>query len=164
MVVSRFGRREPPHYIDLAHTLRQLRTLRERVSAATGYPQADQPRRRAEDHIREAYHDARARTIGRPLPEARSKSNGRPPLISAGSADRVRVRLVKAPPAPLVDGFDMRGLRAGHLYDTPVRLARYLVIAGYAVVTPERLEREGTAADRAAAPSRQTRHRRARRS
>lgn len=46
----------------------------------------------------------------------------------------MRIRMVKAPPAPLMDGFDMRGLRVGQVYDVGNALARYLVVAGYAIV------------------------------
>jgi hypothetical protein len=44
----------------------------------------------------------------------------------------MRIRLLKTPPAHVVDGFDARSLRAGHIYDLDVRMASYLVIAGYA--------------------------------
>jgi hypothetical protein len=44
----------------------------------------------------------------------------------------MRIRLLKTPPAYVVDGFDVRSLRAGHIYDLDIRMARYLVIAGYA--------------------------------
>ena len=46
----------------------------------------------------------------------------------------MRVQMVKAPPAPLMDGFDMRGLRVGLVYDVGNALAMYLVVAGYAVL------------------------------
>jgi hypothetical protein len=45
---------------------------------------------------------------------------------------RMQILVVKTPPAYVVDGFDVRGLRAGHVYDLDTRLANYLVIAGYA--------------------------------
>jgi hypothetical protein len=32
-----------------------------------------------------------------------------------------------------MDGFDVRDLRAGHIYDVETRTANYLIIAGYAV-------------------------------
>jgi len=47
----------------------------------------------------------------------------------------VRVRIVRLPPAPLVDGVDMQRFRTGmvgQIYDVPSDLARYLVAAGYA--------------------------------
>jgi len=39
------------------------------------------------------------------------------------------------PPAPLVDGFDMRQYRSGvvgEIYDVDAKLAQYLIAAGYA--------------------------------
>jgi len=44
----------------------------------------------------------------------------------------MRIRVLKTPPAHVGDGFDVRSLRAGHIYDLDLRLANYLVIAGYA--------------------------------
>jgi hypothetical protein len=44
----------------------------------------------------------------------------------------MRIHLLKTPPAYVVDGFDVRSLRAGHIYDLDIRMASYLVIAGYA--------------------------------
>ena len=44
----------------------------------------------------------------------------------------MRIRLLKTPPAYVVDGFDVRSLRTGHIYDLDTRMANYLVIAGYA--------------------------------
>jgi hypothetical protein len=44
----------------------------------------------------------------------------------------MRIRVLKTPPAYVVDGFDVRSLHAGHIYDLDIRLANYLVIAGYA--------------------------------
>ena len=43
----------------------------------------------------------------------------------------VLIRIVKPPPAPLMDGFDVRDLRVHHTYDVDTVLGRYLVIAGY---------------------------------
>jgi hypothetical protein len=45
----------------------------------------------------------------------------------------MRIRLIKTPPAPAMDGFDVRDMRAGHVYDIDNRTANYLIIAGYAV-------------------------------
>lgn len=42
------------------------------------------------------------------------------------------IRIVKAMPAPLMDGFDVRGFRAGQVYEVDARLGRYLTVAGYA--------------------------------
>jgi hypothetical protein len=44
----------------------------------------------------------------------------------------MRIRVLQTPPAYVVDGFDVRTLRAGHVYDLDLRVANYLVIAGYA--------------------------------
>jgi hypothetical protein len=44
----------------------------------------------------------------------------------------VLIRIVKALPAPLMDGFDVRGFHVEQVYDVDARLARYLTVAGYA--------------------------------
>jgi hypothetical protein len=44
----------------------------------------------------------------------------------------MRVRVLKTPPAYVIDGFDVRNLRADHVYDLDTRMANYLVMAGYA--------------------------------
>jgi hypothetical protein len=44
----------------------------------------------------------------------------------------VRVRIKKTPPAPVMDGFDVRSFHAGHVYNVPAPLGRYLLVAGYA--------------------------------
>jgi hypothetical protein len=43
------------------------------------------------------------------------------------------IRIIKALPAPLMDGFVVRGFRVEGVYDVETRLARYLVVAQYAV-------------------------------
>ena len=45
---------------------------------------------------------------------------------------QISVRIVKPLPAPAMDGFDMRGLACGRIHSVDMRLARYLVFAGYA--------------------------------
>jgi hypothetical protein len=45
----------------------------------------------------------------------------------------MRIRVTKSPPAPLMDGFDVRNLVADQICDVDGRTATYLVIAGYAV-------------------------------
>jgi len=45
----------------------------------------------------------------------------------------MRIRIVKTPPAYVIDGFDMRGLRADQTYDLDTRLAAYVVRAGYGI-------------------------------
>ena len=52
----------------------------------------------------------------------------------------MRIRLTKLPPAPLVDGFDVREYRAGlvgETYEVDANLAQYLIAAGYAERTKE---------------------------
>ena len=44
----------------------------------------------------------------------------------------MEVRIIKTPPAPWMDGFDVRGFHAGRLYIVEDRLACYLIHAGYA--------------------------------
>jgi hypothetical protein len=41
------------------------------------------------------------------------------------------IRIIKALPAPKIDGFDVRGLSINHVYDVDSRLGRYLIVAGY---------------------------------
>jgi hypothetical protein len=48
-------------------------------------------------------------------------------------SDRVLIRIVKALPAPLMDGFDVRGFEVDRVYDVENPLGRYLIIAGYAI-------------------------------
>lgn len=45
----------------------------------------------------------------------------------------MRIRIIKTPPAPLIDGFDMRDLRAGEVYDVDAQRGTYLIAAGYAL-------------------------------
>jgi hypothetical protein len=45
---------------------------------------------------------------------------------------RVLIRIVKSLPAPLMDGFDVRGFHVEQVYDVESMLGRYLVLAGYA--------------------------------
>jgi len=45
----------------------------------------------------------------------------------------MRVRVVKVLPAPIMDGFEVGGLRPEHVYDVDEQLAKYLVLTGYAV-------------------------------
>jgi hypothetical protein len=52
----------------------------------------------------------------------------------------MRVRIVKTPPAYVIDGFEMRGLRAGGTYDLEPRLANYVVRAEFGVVADDNSE------------------------
>jgi hypothetical protein len=45
----------------------------------------------------------------------------------------MRIRIIKSPPAPLMDGFDVRNMVADQICDVDSRTANYLVIAGYGV-------------------------------
>jgi len=45
----------------------------------------------------------------------------------------MRIRIIKTPPAYVMDGFDVRGLRADRVYDVDPRMAKYLVMAAFAV-------------------------------
>ena len=49
---------------------------------------------------------------------------------------RIRVRITKPPPAPLMDGYAVGHLVRGVRYLLTERLARYLIVAGYAVAEP----------------------------
>ena len=42
------------------------------------------------------------------------------------------IRITKSPPAPLMDGFDVRGFRVEGVYEVDVALGRYLIVAEYA--------------------------------
>jgi hypothetical protein len=44
----------------------------------------------------------------------------------------MKIRMVKRPPAPSMDGFDMEGLEGGRVYVVDDRMARYLIYSGYA--------------------------------
>ena len=78
-------------------------------------------RRRAEDYYRDEYHDAHS-VVLRPTSAEFSRNFG-----------RMRVRIVKTLPAPLMDGFEVRGMHPNRIYEVDDATGRYLVIAGYAV-------------------------------
>jgi len=42
------------------------------------------------------------------------------------------IRIVKALPAPMMDGFDVREFHTSRLYEVDSRTGNYLIIAGYA--------------------------------
>jgi hypothetical protein len=44
----------------------------------------------------------------------------------------MHIRIVKHPPAPVIDGFDVRALHVGRVYELDTRTAHYLIVAGYA--------------------------------
>jgi hypothetical protein len=98
--------------------------------------------RRVEDRYRDEYQDAHARILN---------AGATPKFVASGTWDqtatywhvpaaalrRMRVRIVKRLPAPLMDGFDVRGLRVKSTYDVDVLTGRYLLIAGYAVAVDQ---------------------------
>jgi hypothetical protein len=45
----------------------------------------------------------------------------------------MRILIVKVPPAPLMDGLDVRRFHAHHTYDVDDLMGDYLIIAGYAI-------------------------------
>jgi len=45
----------------------------------------------------------------------------------------MRIRIIKSPPAPIMDGFDVRDMVAEQIRDVDGPTANYLVIAGYGV-------------------------------
>jgi hypothetical protein len=47
------------------------------------------------------------------------------------------IRIVKALPAPLIDGFDVSRFHVEQVYDVEPRLGRYLILAGYAEALQE---------------------------
>lgn len=55
----------------------------------------------------------------------------------------MRIRIVRRLPAPLMDGFDVRGFSAGEEYDVEPRLGNYLIVAGYAVAHEDEREPGG---------------------
>lgn len=46
---------------------------------------------------------------------------------------RMKVRITKRPPAPLMDGFMVGHLESGRVYAVDEKFATYLILAGYAV-------------------------------
>ena len=47
------------------------------------------------------------------------------------------IRITKALPAPLMDGFDVRGFQLQQVYDVANPVGRYLIVAGYAAALDE---------------------------
>jgi hypothetical protein len=45
----------------------------------------------------------------------------------------MRIRITKTPPAPLMDGYDVRNMTAGQILELDGERAKYLLMAGYAV-------------------------------
>ena len=88
--------------------------------------------------FREELHDARATTIRGtvvllPEPVLAVTKHQDVRHTSGPAFQQMRIRIVKHPPAPLMDGFDVRGLDVGYVYDVDARTGHYLIVAGYAV-------------------------------
>jgi hypothetical protein len=47
------------------------------------------------------------------------------------------IRIIKALPAPMMDGHDVRAFRLGQVYQVESRVGRYLIAADYAVAVKE---------------------------
>ena len=101
-------------------------------------------KRREEDRFREEHHDAHAKTIKAEGVEPKIDGGAPSTIVPSANSNhvqaagprlslRMRVRVIKTPPAPMMDGFDVRCMRAEHTYDVDSRTGSYLVIAGYAV-------------------------------
>ena len=45
----------------------------------------------------------------------------------------MRIQIIKTPPAPLMDGFDVRHMTEGQILEVERGTADYLLLAGYAV-------------------------------
>jgi hypothetical protein len=75
-------------------------------------------------------------------------------VTRAQSGDKMTIRIVKLPPAPLIDGHDVRMYRnagIGAVYHADRVLAQYLIAAGYAVLelTPVKVDEPRTRRPRA---------------
>jgi hypothetical protein len=127
-------------------TAEQLRQIRKQ---SEGHRRAEYERRRAEIHFREEHHDAHAKTI--PAKSTLDKTTVTSSIVGGDTSDdtlpyaqaikkgrrRIRVLIIKNLPAPLIDGFDVRGMCADQTYDVDIRTGHYLIIAGYAVHADE---------------------------
>jgi hypothetical protein len=63
----------------------------------------------------------------------------------------MRIRIVKLPPAPMMDGYAVADFELGRVYEVDTRVGWYLIVAGYAEAQPEKAE----AADRSRPASKQ---------
>jgi hypothetical protein len=50
--------------------------------------------------------------------------------------DTIRVRMTRPPPAPIMDGIDVRSYWPGVTYEVDARVGDYLILAGYARAEP----------------------------
>jgi hypothetical protein len=108
-------------------------------------------RRRVEDRYRDEHHDAHAKTIAIGGHEQRPASAATSVIDPGGQSSRLQgsvnasrerrghmqIRIVKNLPAPMMDGFDVRGMRVEQTYDVDRRVANYLIIAGYAIAVDD---------------------------
>jgi hypothetical protein len=69
--------------------------------------------------------------------------DGNRPFGRRRKSDAVLVRIIKPLPAPLMDGFDVRGFEVDRVYDVQNPLGRYLIIAGYALPLNETVHDKG---------------------
>jgi len=53
-------------------------------------------------------------------------------ILTHSMCVRMLIRIIKAPPAPLMDGYEVRMFRVAYLYEVEPRIGNYLVVAGYA--------------------------------
>jgi hypothetical protein len=67
----------------------------------------------------------------------RADDFGSRPFGQRRKSDRVLIRIVRALPAPLMDGFDVRDFEVDRVYDVANSIGRYLIVAGYAIALPE---------------------------
>jgi hypothetical protein len=119
------------HPLSIERTLQQLREIRTLLEPRRS---VERDRHRAEDRIREEHHDAHATTIrASSVVGGDNSADAEPSGRSRKPPSRMRIRIIKTPPAPLMDGFDVRGIRGNHTYEVDSRTGAYLVIAGYAV-------------------------------
>jgi hypothetical protein len=55
----------------------------------------------------------------------------------------MQIRIISRPPAPVMDGFDTRGLEVGRIYTVQDDVGRYLIVGGYAErLTPDQPKNE----------------------
>jgi len=115
-------------------TLDQLRQMRARLEQRH---RVEHARRRVEDLFREEHRYAHATILNATATIGRRENMERATTDSYAAPStplhRMRIRVIKTIPAPLMDGFDVRALRVDHVYDVDSRMGQYLVIAGYAV-------------------------------
>src|SRR4051812_22216524 len=107
-------------------TIEQLWELRARLERRWF---VQHERTRAEDFYRDQHHDEHAVVLN-PNPAILGSSQddsrpttARPPV----TRPRMRIRIVKKPPAPLMDGFDVAAFRPDAIYDVDERIGYYLI-------------------------------------